>query len=205
MFCVHWLPMWSPALPMCSVYMCSCALPMCSALPVCNVCSPNVQWSPLPGLSSPQAAGSWEVVTSVMGTQLCPDSRLVTCPACRSLLSDQERRWRHHHHTRGNKPPCHEARASSSGSVAGFTGYFIIIFFIYNFLSSQWYNDTGYNDLFSLLFYWLTFLNCWNDNCQLKHMRYGIWAWGHNQTNVRPTILHTYVEFYDDKMVSYYL
>ena len=140
-FCVPWLPMWSPALPICSVYMCSCALPMCSALPVCNVCSPNVQWSPLPGLSSPQAAGSWEVVTSVMGTQLCPDSRLVTCPAWRSLLSDQERRWRHHHHTRGNKPPCHEAQASSSGSIAGFTGYFFINFLFIIFIVTviKWY------------------------------------------------------------------
>lgn len=84
--------------------------------------SPSVHWSLVPGLSSPQAADSWEVVTSVMRTQLCSGSRhrnlslMSLSPAKWPPGASRERRWPETQIRiiRGNNP-LHDARIPQQG------------------------------------------------------------------------------------------
>ena len=90
-------------------------------------CSPSVHWSPVPGLSSPQAADSWEVVTSVMRTQLCSGSRhrnlsLMSLSPTKwppgASLERRERRWQRLRIIRGNNP-LHDASILHQGGSWG--------------------------------------------------------------------------------------
>ena len=110
-----------------SIHYLLCVVPDLQSRIVTPPCSPSVHWSPVPGLSSPQAADSWEVVTSVMRTQLCSGSRHRNL----SLMSlsptkwppgaspeRRETRWQRLRIIRGNNP-LHDASILHQGGSWG--------------------------------------------------------------------------------------
>ena len=79
----------------------------------------------------------------------------------------------------------HEVWAKASRGVFGVTGNITIIFL-------HFFIDSHYFIAELIIANW----KLWDSESQ---------APGHNQTNPDLAILHTYVDFYDDKMVSHYL